>query len=266
MDKSIKRFIERAFGDAIWVEKATPLNDVASLIRRLRPQAPRAPLTRIGGSSDGGYLLPDDLDGIVASLSPGVATECGFDEELARRGIDVLMADASVEGPPVANPRFHFVRKFVDIWSSDETMSLEDLAQSRTCPLPDGDLMLQMDIEGAEYRVLAGTSKELLERFRILVIEFHALDELFSRFAFGFMRPVFEKLLTSHNVVHIHPNNCTRALTRGSLTIPPVMEFTFYRKDRPLAEAGAQLQFPHPLDAECMTDRPPIVLPQCWWR
>jgi hypothetical protein len=266
MDRGVKRVIERTFGDSVWIEKATPLGDVAALIARLRPRVARAGLIRFGGATDGGYLLPDDLDGVAACLSPGVANECSFDEQMAARGIDVFMADASVDGPPRSNPRFQFVRKFVDISTTETTMTLEALAPPASAAGAEGDLILQMDIEGAEYRVLASTPDEFLRRFRIMVIEFHCLDQLFSRFAFNFMRPVFEKLARLHNVVHIHPNNCTRVVNRGPITIPPVMEFTFYRRDRPLADASTELRFPHPLDADCVAHHPTIALPDCWWR
>jgi hypothetical protein len=263
MDRGIKRTIERAFRDSIWIEKSTPLADVSGLITRLRPQAARAGLVRFGGAADGGYLLPDDLDGVAACLSPGVANECSFDEQMASRGIDVFMADASVKGPPRSNPRFHFVPKFLDISSTENTMPLEELAPPAKT---ESDLILQIDIEGAEYRVLGNATDAFLRRFRIMVIEFHGLDQLFSRFSFEFMRPVFEKLTRHHNVIHIHPNNCSRVARRGAIVIPPVMEFTFYRKDRPLADPPVELRFPHPLDADSVRNRPTIVLPDCWWR
>jgi hypothetical protein len=38
--------------------------EVLELIRRLRPRSCSVPLMRVGGNADGGYLIPDDLDGI----------------------------------------------------------------------------------------------------------------------------------------------------------------------------------------------------------
>ena len=39
----------------------------------------------------------------------------------------------------------------------------------------DGDLLLQMDIEGAEWLALAQVSDRVLSRFRIIVLELHGL-------------------------------------------------------------------------------------------
>jgi hypothetical protein len=89
-----------------------------------------------------------------------------------------------------------------------------------------------MDIEGAEYRVLLEASDEVLQSFRMMVVEFHYLTRLFGKFSFPLVRATFQKLLRHHYVVHVHPNNVSRPIIRGSLSVPEVMEFTFWRKDR----------------------------------
>jgi hypothetical protein len=204
--------------------------------------------------------MPDDLDGVSGCISPGVSTEVGFDLEIASRGIDVYQADASVAGPPVQHERFHFTRKFLDSYNSENTITLDDYCDG----VPgDGDLIFQMDIEGAEYRVLASASYALLRRFRIMVIEFHDLDHLFSRVGFREMSSVFRKLRCTHEIVHIHPNNVAPPVKVGAIEIPPLMEFTFYRKDRD--RFGTRpLRFPHPLDADNLPDNPTVVLPEFW--
>lgn len=73
-------------------------------MRRLQPVPVPEGLWRFGPHGDGGYLMPNDLDGVVGCLSPGVSFECGFDTAIAERGIDVFMADASVAGPAQPHP------------------------------------------------------------------------------------------------------------------------------------------------------------------
>ncbi len=258
----MRRAVERTFADRIAVGNSAKPEAIRASLQPVRPVAVRGGLKRFGPAGDGGYLMPDDLDGIRACISPGVSNECGFDEAMAARGIDVYMADASVSAPPVANPRFHFTPKFLDISPSEQTMAIEELCASAG----DGDLLLQMDIEGAEYRVIAAMTDALLRRFRIMVIEFHDLDAIFSRFGFSILKPVFEKLTTYHSVVHIHPNNCIAPVRRYGLSVPPIMEFTFYRKDRIQPGIQGALTFPHPLDAACMPARADVELPACWWQ
>ncbi len=261
MDRWIRHSLEHLFADKITVVNATSPKDVRALIDLMRPVAISVALKRFGPAGDGGYLMPDDLSGVAGCVSPGVSTECGFDEAMAARGIDVHMADASAPGPPVPNPRFHFTPKFLDVLASERTTTLEELCAATGA----GDLVLQMDIEGAEYRVLMSVSPETLQRFRIMVIEFHDLDVMFTRFGCTILRGLFEKLEASHRVVHIHPNNCTSAVSRYGLDVPPVLEFTFYRKDRVNDAKDAALTFPHALDAPCVPGRPDATLPRCWW-
>lgn len=142
-------------------------------------------------------------------------------------------------------------------------MRLDSLCASVDRSRP-GDRLLQMVIEGAEFRVLLDASDETLKSFRIMVIEFHHLTRMFAAFPLTMIRAVFEKLLRFHNVVHIHPNNVCGATVRGGIAIPPVMEFTCYRKDRAEIDPNRRLQFPHPLYWDNISKFPPVVLPECW--
>jgi hypothetical protein len=232
-------------------------------LKSLAPVAISQPLVRIGGRDDGGYLLPDDLADIRVAISPGVSTEVGFDLDMAQRGIDVLMADASVNGPPVDNLHFHFQPKFVNVFENGTNTRLDSLCKSKAME-KGGDRILQMDVEGSEYHVLLDLSDEALRSFRIMVIEFHDLDRIFSKFSLRIIQATFLKLLRYHHVVHIHPNNVARPTKRGDIEISPVMEFTFYRKDRAKIEPDRTLEFPHPHDRDNVANLPSIVLPPCW--
>ena len=260
---SIKQGVERLSGYRVWLEPPSDLDEVRDVIRSLAPVAIDQNLVRIGGGGDGGYLVPDDLEDLVSAISPGTSTEVGFDLEMANRGIDVLMADASVDGPPFENPHFHFHRKFVDVFEDEQNMRLDTLCRSHRLD-SDGDRILQMDIEGAEYRVLLDLSEDMLKSFRIMVVEFHHLDRMFAKFPLRIIKATFQKLLRYHHVVHIHPNNVSGSSTRGEIKIPQTMEFTFYRKDRATVLKDKKLQFPHALDRDNTSNRSSLNLPPCF--
>ena len=57
--------------------------EVLGLIKSLRPMDCGKKLIRIGGNEDGGYLVPDDLEGIEYCFSPGVSTTVDFETHLA---------------------------------------------------------------------------------------------------------------------------------------------------------------------------------------
>lgn len=270
LDKRKRRFRKKArdyfgsaFSDHYWVDDAADPARVAALMRRLAPRRAARPLIRLGASGDGGYLAPDDLDGVVACLSPGVSNVASFDQDLAERGVDVIMADASVDGPPSPHPKFHFCKKYIGGARDGDFIRLSDLLSETEFAAPEGDLILQMDIEGAEYHAIIDSEEAFLRRFRIMIVEFHGLQRLFSAGALPFFEAVFAKLLRSHAVVHLHPNNAFRPITRKALSIPPLMEITFYRRDRGVQDAPPEAGLPHPLDAP-NTAGADYPLPPCW--
>lgn len=231
----------------VWPTRRTETIAVEALIRRLQPVVPEVPMIRLGPARDGGYILPDDMEAIGACFSPGVDVESGFEMDCAQRGIPVFLADASVDGPPAEHPLFHFTKKFIGVaGSGPERMSLNEWIRTRD-PEGDKDLLLQMDIEGSEYEALLDLDPALLRRFRIVVVEFHALNMLWSRPFFQLVKPVFDRLLEHHAIVHVHPNNCCGVSRFGGLEIPRVIEVTAYRRDR-FSNPGRPAVLPHPLD------------------
>ncbi len=146
------------------------------------------------------------------------------------------------------------------------TISSLSLTIRKRATIPDyhDDLLLQMDIEGAEFEALFSASADLLSQFRIMIIEFHYLQELLNKPYFTLVSRLFEKLLRTHSVVHIHPNNCCGSIRSRGLEIPRVAEFTFYRNDR-LKTKVYRESFPHPLDRDNTAKRS-LPLPECWYR
>jgi len=263
--KKIRKTFIRKLASAIgyYPTKKTKQQDLQSLLASLRPMTPEQGFIRIGPDGNGGYVVPNNLDGIQASYSPGVSTECRFDKACADMGMAVFMADQSVHGPPEEHANFHFTKKFIGALTNQEFMTLDTWVESTGRQLT-GDLMLQIDIEGAEYEVFIGASDRLMNRFKIIIAEFHRLDQLFSKPYFGLASKAFEKLLQTHTCVHIHPNNCRATQKQGSIEIPPVAEFTFLRKDC-VGKAVPADQFPHPLDHDSARG-PHIALPRCWYK
>jgi hypothetical protein len=232
------------------------------LIRELRPIDAGIDLIRIGPDGDGGYLVPNDLDGVRYVFSPGVSTESGFEAALAGRGLPVFLADASVDGPATPHPGFVFDKKFVGCLTDDRYVTLDDWVSAKIGADP-GELLLQMDIEGGEYETLLAASRELLGRFRVLVIEIHWLTELWGEPFFAVASRMLRKILQTHSVVHIHPNNCCGSVTNDGIEIPRIAEFTFLRNDR-LRARNQRTNFPHPLDRPNVA-KAPLDLPACWY-
>lgn len=250
------------FDKGIFIDPMVDRSKLQSFISKLWPVSTPVPLIRIGDEADGGYLVPDDLEGIRHCYSPGVSDVASFENDLLERGINSHLADYSVDAPPDGLEAASFTKKFLGGLDIDQFMTLRHWMES-TGGQPDGsDLLLQMDIEGYEYEVLLSTPIELLRRFRIIVIEFHNIETWAQKDFFNLVQAGIGKLLSEFHVVHNHPNNCCATVNLGGVTAPRVIEMTFLRKDRADA-TGFATAFPHPLDRMNVPGSD-LVLPANW--
>lgn len=224
-----------------------PVEDVEQFIQRLLPKDYGHSLIRLGGRGDGGYLVPDDLVGISACYSPGSAGSWKFEKELWEIfEIPSYICDTKDQMPSDLDSSQTFSDGWVgpsnqagfftlDTWISKEHQGSQEL-------------ILQMDIEGAEYLTLLATSEELLKRFRIMVIEFHHFEGIKNLHAFRLLyEPLFARILEIFDVVHLHPNNCCGSWDFGTTSFPTVLELTFHRKNRRRSE-GTHCHLPNKLD------------------
>lgn len=249
---------------AFYPTKISSEKRLLALIEDLRPRKLDQELIRLGPTTDGGYMVAANLDGITDCFSPGVDVNSKFEKACADLGMNVFMADASVDGPAEAHELFHFDKKFIGSYTKDEFVSINEWISSKAATTGKGDWLLQMDIEGFEYETIYSLSEELQSKFRLMVIEFHRLEALFSELGFDFFERAFRKILSTHDCIHIHPNNVADSTRCHGFEIPWFAEFTFLRKD---FVTGNNLvpELPHPLDCRCDPDRPELYLDPIWF-
>jgi hypothetical protein len=237
----------------------------------LKPKPSPYPLIRIGGNKDGAYLVPDDLVGIQYCLSPGVNNFKDFEDELSiRYAISCDLVDASSDAELLSTPLVHGMQTFSKLWldvdGSRQSISIAEWLREKH-----GDCLLQIDIEGAEYRNLLATSPEDLERFRIIVMEMHEVPEAFNNAqVFNHVTsPLLRKLDFSFVCVHAHQNNRLEAIQSESLGVglPRLLELTFLRRDRfPSFDVSGSVSLPHRLDITNEVGREPLYLDRNWMR
>lgn len=233
---------------------------IGSALRLLKPVKTEHQLIRIGGNGDGGYLVPDDLAGITACFSPDVSDVAEFEREIIERGIRSFQIDASVKESPLNHPLNVFERKFLGIQNEAEYIALDDWVDEKVGD-DDGDLILQMDIEGAEWSTLTNASHHVLKRFRVIVLELHGLENIaISRFAYDLYYPVLERLARFFDVIHLHANNYSDAVSCRYFDIPPLLEVTYLKKDRS-AKRTNDVSLPHLLDRKNVPGRPLVTVP-----
>lgn len=210
------------------VSRRTPEIEMGKFLQKLRATSSQADLIRVGGPGDGGYWVPDDLEGIQAVFSPGVGNLSEFELFFAERDIPCFMVDASVQGPARGHPNFHFQ----PLWLANDTtpgktISLANWVDSSA---PAGDLILQMDIEGGEYPVLLAIDEPSLARFRIIALEVHNLTSITSRAGLQLAEALLHRLLKTHEIVYTNDNATCRQIKAGGLLIPNCVELTLHRR------------------------------------
>jgi hypothetical protein len=264
--KILNKLIEYGF----YLAKADSSKEkLIEFINLLKPIDIGLPLIRIGSLNDGGYLVPDDLEGITTLLSPGVSTNSDFEYEFAERGIKCFLADFSVNKPAMEHSNFFFFKKFISSKSDDEGkfLSLNDffhLAQTNMLEngylLDELDYVLSMDIEGDEIDVLLNISDDVLDKFRIIVIELHGLQRVFHEPLLVLYKSLINKLLKRFCICHIHPNNGFIPVTYNGVDIPPLLEITFINRKRLNLNKITFAQLPHKLDNKTVLKNPEVVL------
>jgi hypothetical protein len=212
-------------------------------------------LIRVGGMADGGYVVPEALlrDAEVL-ISMGLGHNWQFEREA--RGLNPAM-QVHVYDHTVSENRFtrdyiaevaafligrqtwNNVRRrgrrrtdYRAFFSHEATHFRERIHDSKDRESVDiqtvfaraaaGPVFVKMDIEGAEYRVLADVVSHA-DRILGMAIEFHDI---------GPLRCVFEQTMEvvrrDFEIVHLHANNFTPAYRDG---LPDALEITVARKD-----------------------------------
>lgn len=234
------------FDKGIFIDPMIDIGNLKNLSAKLMPHKIKKDLIRLGGNSDGGYLLPNDLAGIKSCFSPGVDVTATFESDLFERGIGSHLIDYSVDKVPNDLNVLSFEKKFLGAVSKDKYLSLEDWVNKYEPDAKESSLILQMDIEGAEYETLLACPSYILSKFRIVVIEFHLIETWAQKDFFKIVESCFDKLFQTYSVVHNHPNNAMGLVNLNGFSYPRLIEVTFYKND--LVESLGLAELPHALD------------------
>jgi len=242
----------------------------------LKPKPSPFRLVRVGGDRDGSYILPDDLSGVEACFSPGVNNFKHFEDQLSREyRMQCHLCDGSSDLDLFETPLIPGLQTFKKKWlapsSNELSISLEEWIDEM-CASPDSDLLLQMDIEGAEYAILESIDHEVLRRFRVLVLEFHGLHRAIYEpsVLFQICIPLFEKISRDYVCVHAHPNNCIpygHPIPGKQACLYELIELTFLRRDRFMLVPQSRyhaVNLPHPLDIVNFPSSPLLFLEPEW--
>jgi hypothetical protein len=231
-----------------WIWNPGEAARVRSILSLIQPQSVQgATKRRVGRDFDGGYVMLDSFDGIAAALSLGIFDDVSWDTQIADRGIDVLQFDPTVAAPPAPHERFRFEPLRIAPWDGAGCISIDTVLRTR---LPPGecDLLLKIDIEGAEWDAFVAITSDALKRFRQIVCEFHTLERLGEKEFGDRAAHVFAKLAETHFPCHVHGNNCGSFANVANVIVPETLEVTFASRAHFASDGPSDELFPTSLD------------------
>jgi hypothetical protein len=234
-------------------------NEIINFLQKCKIYDTGHKLIRVGPKLDGGYLIPDILNQINYCYSPGVGESLKFEDDLNNKyNIICYAADGMIKKP---NTIHNFLNKNIGLENSDTTIKLESWVDLNA----NDNLMLQMDIEGSEIAVLLNTPKNILKKFKIMVIEFHNFIDIRTKLGMMIYNTLFEKILEDHVICHGHPNNMGGQILINGIKIPRIIEFTFINKNLIKKKGKINYTLPHSLDIKNYSAAPEIYLDKIFY-
>lgn len=234
------------------MQEGERMSAVFASLSLLTPYEIDRPKVRIGPNADGGYILAETLDPGQTVLSYGISTEYRFDEAMAERGHRVFMFDHTIQPLATIHPHMHFFAEGVAGTSdgAQRLYSIEDHLKKNQ--IAGDNLILKMDVEGAEFEALNALSPATLARFEQIVMEVHGIDQLGDdAFRLTFNR-TFSRLNEYFTLFHVHANNYDGSTLTAIGKIPAVsmMELSYMRSDR-ITRRPNETLYPCALDYPC---------------
>jgi hypothetical protein len=181
---------------------------------------------RLGANSDGGYIISDLGNIYDCYISAGVSNEESFSRDFINKynmnKENSFAFDGTIQDYPYDyTENISFIKKNINAFIDETNTDLSNLINTYN------NIFLKMDIEGGEYPWLFSLTKDKLDKFAQIVIEFHGVtDDSWGTILINKIE-CFEKLCKSHYLVHAHGNNCASI---DSANIPNVMELTYINK------------------------------------
>tara|TARA_B110000483_G_C18176734_1_gene535332 strand:- start:145 stop:2244 length:2100 start_codon:yes stop_codon:yes gene_type:complete len=213
-------------------------------------------LSRVGPRHDGGYVIVKDME-YDLYLSCGIAGNTQFDNTILNMypHLEAYGFDGYIDKlPNGTNQKLELIKKNISDIDNDGNTTLKKYLRSYN------NILLQMDIEGSEFKWLNCLSTNDISKFSQILMEVHWPFD-------NFRSNALRKINSTHYLVHIHGNNyCNRDFpdkdigrsydgsvlihnpNLGAISLPEVMELTYVRKNLVSEVQKMNYNFPRSFD------------------
>lgn len=210
-------------------QESTSVKNLAAvelIINCIAPLKYLGSLKRIGGYSDGSYVIPPELiNDKTYLISGGIADNNKFEMYAASQGVTGLQIDNSIIAPPKFHKNMGFINSTLSGKDDSQNTSLKTLIKKAP---KRKKLFLKLDIEGGEIEVLGSTPVSILKRIDCLVIEIHNLSSITEK---GCKIPTLLRNLSRSGLrpIYLQSNNACLSYTIGGTLIPDNIEVTYVK-------------------------------------
>ncbi|MDR3175285.1 MAG: hypothetical protein LBU06_01955 [Desulfovibrio sp.] len=226
----IKNINEKMISFSANVEEESYVKEILKLIKPMMAVTSLSPgKIRIGENRDGGYVMlnPGFQGGVAYSF--GVSSHSPWDDEMAARGFHVFQYDGTMQ-PPQAKPNLHFHPYNItgDRDPQPDCKNIENII-SDLGHEKENNIILQIDIENAEWDFFAAISEKTLSKFSQIIVEFHRLTDFGHNIRQKHL-DVLKKICITHQSIHYHINNYGNVAVFSSCNIGYAIEVTYVRR------------------------------------
>ena len=177
----------------------------------------------IGTKKNGCYVMLDDFKGIKIAYSIGINNIIHFDKTLAEKGIDIYMYDHTINKLPYENSKFHW--KKIGIGGNNErTYNIQTLEEmmKENGHLKEKNMILKIDVEGAEWNSLNDVSEKILLQYKYILIEYHFRTKRIALFY-----NILKKINKSHQSFYVHCSPFSHIIIFGNNRICSAIEVSY---------------------------------------
>lgn len=187
---------------------------------------------RFGRALDGGCVLVNCVDGNTTLMSYGSSAEISFEVDFAGIARKVYLFDRAEQvHAELPNNLVCVAEGFLNCAGGAEDLFLIDQQLDRlalrNCP----DLVLKLDVEGAEIDIFAHMSVRTLACFSQIVMELHWLNRVSDPNFRKSVNAALDNINKLFTLVHVHSNNGLPIEIVEGVPVPPVLELTYIRSD-----------------------------------
>ena len=157
----------------------------------------------------------------------GISSDVSFEKELADKNIDIFMYDHTINKLPFNNSKFHW-KKIGLCGKNNSKKNMNTLPEliKENGHSKEENMILKFDIESYEWEVLQDLPINIMKKFKYIVGEFHLYEKDELKYY-----NIFKKIKLTHQIFHIHCNNCGEIINLNKFKICKLLEISFIQKE-----------------------------------